>query len=208
MRHETGSSSALQEGPWHSMRAFDLRCLKKDAEKSGMRAVGNFLTALYTRDVISGFAIDPAPSAIYLWTFVLPTYDDLSFLHMSLGQRVAVAKGDERFFCGMHTEYVENLERVREAADLLLYVDSLDFTSDYSEWVKYISAIRLGDFVAADATLKTLLKLPMSNAIKSRLDAILSVLKNGGESGAQHLLETWSVQTARLVGGSSWGNER
>ncbi|MGS7839864.1 hypothetical protein ACVMVB_20125 [Stenotrophomonas maltophilia] len=182
--------------------------MKKDAKKSGMRVVGNFLIASYTRDVISGFAIDPAPSAIYLWTFVLPTYDDLSFLHMSLGQRVAVAKGDERFFCGMHTEYVENLERVRAAADLLLYVDSLDFTSDYSEWVKYISAIRLGDFVAADATLKTLLKLPMSNAIKSRLDAILSVLKNGGESGAQHLLETWSVQMARLVGGSSWGSGR
>ena len=57
------------------MRAFDLRCLKKDAEKSGMRAVGNFLTALYTRDVISGFAIDPAPSAIYLWTFISRSED-------------------------------------------------------------------------------------------------------------------------------------
>ncbi|EVT73961.1 MAG: hypothetical protein ACN6PQ_15345 [Stenotrophomonas indicatrix] len=190
------------------MRAFDLRRLKKDAKKSGMRVVGNFLIASYTRDVISGFAIDPAPSAIYLWTFVLPTYDDLPFLHMSLGQRVAVAKGDERFFCGMHTEYVENLERVRTAADLLIYVDGLDFRNDYSEWIKYISAIRLGDFLAADATLKNLLALPMSSAVQRRLDAIISVLKNGGESGAQHLLETWSVQTARLVGGSSWGSGR
>nr|WP_176422358.1 hypothetical protein [Stenotrophomonas maltophilia] len=48
----------------------------------------------------------------------------------------------------------------------------------------------------------------MSNAIQNRLDAIHSVLKNGGEPGAQHLLETWSVQTARLVGGSSWGSGR
>ena len=108
----------------------------------------------------------------------------------------------------MHEAHIKKLEAVKTAADLLLYVDSLDFTSDYSEWVKYISAIRLGDFVAADATLKTLLKLPMSNAIKSRLDAILSVLKNGGESGAQHLLDAWSVQTDRLVGGSSWGSGR
>jgi len=97
VRHETGSSSALQEGPWHSMRAFDLRCLKKDAEKSGMRAVGNFLIALYARDVISGYAIAPAPSAIYLWTFVIPTYDDFPYLHISLGQRIAGAEVDRVF---------------------------------------------------------------------------------------------------------------
>jgi hypothetical protein len=127
---------------------------------------------------------------------------------MSLGQRIASAEVDKVFFRGMHEAHVKKLEAVRTAADLLLYVDSLDFTSDYSEWVKYISAIRLGDFVGADATLKTLLKLPMSNAIKSRLDAILSVLKNDGESGAQHLLEMWSFQTNQLVGGSSWGSGR
>jgi hypothetical protein len=62
--------------------------------------------------------------------------------------------------------------------------------------------------LAADATLKNLLALPMSSAVQRRLDAIISVLKNGGESGAQHLLETWSVQMARLVGGSSWGSGR
>ncbi|MGV4840474.1 hypothetical protein ACSMEA_12005, partial [Stenotrophomonas maltophilia] len=83
--------------PWHSMRAFDLRCLKKDAEKSGMRAVGNFLIALYARDVISGYAIAPAPSAIYLWTFVIPTYDDFPYLHISLGQRIAGAEVDRVF---------------------------------------------------------------------------------------------------------------
>jgi hypothetical protein len=167
------------------MKSIALWRMKREAKRSGLRVAGNFLIAFHARDVISGFTLDPAPSSTYIWTFVIPTYDDLPCLHMSLGQRIAGA-----------------------AADLLLYVDSLDFTSDHSEWVKYISAIRLGDFVAADATLKTLLKLPMSNAIKSRLDAILSVLKNGSESGAQHLLETWSVQTDRLVGGSSWGSGR
>ena len=79
------------------MRAFDLRRLKKDAKKSGMRVVGNFLIASYTRDVISGFAIDPAPSAIYLWTFVIPTYDDFPYLHISLGQRIAGAEVDRVF---------------------------------------------------------------------------------------------------------------
>ncbi|WP_141137972.1 hypothetical protein [Stenotrophomonas sp. CC120222-04] len=190
------------------MKSITLWRMKREAKRSGLRVVGNFLIAFHTRDVISGFTLDPAPSSTYIWTFVIPTYDDLPYLHMSLGQRIASAELDKAFFCGMHEAYAKKLETVRTAADLLLYVDSLDFTSDYSEWVKYISAIRLGDFVAADATLKTLLKLPMSNAIQSRLDAIRSVLKNGGESGAQHLLETWSVQTDRLVGGSSWGSGR
>lgn len=107
---------------------------------------------------------------------------------------------DEDFFCGMHKSHAKKLETVRAAADLLLYVDGLDFTSDYSERVKYISAIRLGDFVAADATLKKLLNLPISNPVQRKLDAILSALRNGGEAGAQRLLESWSRQTARLVG--------
>jgi len=103
----------------------------------------------------------------------------------------------------MHKTHAKKLEAVKTAADLLIYLDGLDFTNDYSEWIKYISAIRLGDFVAADATLKRLLNLPMSNAVQRRLDAVLSVLKSGGGSGAQHLLESWSVQAARLIGGSS-----
>lgn len=185
------------------MRSIALWRMKRQAKSSGLRAVGNFLIAFHTRDVISGFTLDPAPSSTYIWTFLVPTYDDLSFLHMSLGQRIASAEVDRDFFCGMHQTHAKKLEAVKTAADLLIYVDGLDFTSEYSEWIKYISAIRLGDFVAADATLKRLLNLPMSNAVQRRLDAVLSVLKSGGGSGAQHLLESWSAQTARLIGDSS-----
>jgi len=174
--------------------------MKRQAKSSGLRAVGNFLIAFHTRDVISGFTLDPAPSSTYIWTFVVPTYDDLSFLHMSLGQRIASAEEDKDFFCGVYKAHAEKLEAVKTAADLLIYVDGLDFTSDYSEWIKYISAIRLGDFVAADATLERLLNLPKSDLVQRKLDAILSSLRNGGESGAQDLLESWSRQTARLVG--------
>lgn len=182
------------------MKSTALWRMKRQARSSGLRVVGNFLIAFHTRDVISGFTLDPAPSSTYIWTFVVPTYDDLSFLHMSLGQRIASAEVDGDFFCGMHKTHANRLEMVRTAEDLLIHVDGLDFTSDYSEWIKYLSAIRLGDFVAADATLKRLMNLPMSDLVQRRLDAVLSSLRNGGESAAQHLLESWSGQTTRLVG--------
>lgn len=182
------------------MKSIALWRMKRQAKSSGLRVVGNFLIAFHTPDVISGFALDPAPSSTYIWTFVVPTYDDLSFLHMTLGQRIASAEVDKDFFCGVHKAHANKLEPVRTAADLLVHVDGLDFTSDYSEWIKYISAIRIGDFAAADATLKRLLNSPISDLVQHKLDAVLSSLRDGGESGAQHLLESWSRQTARLVG--------
>jgi hypothetical protein len=185
------------------MRSIDLWTMKRNARKAGLRAVGNFLIASYTRDVISGFAIDPAPSSIYVWTFALPAYDGLPFLHMSLGQRVACPEDPKDFFRGTHEAHIAKLEGVRTAADLLAYVDEAGFTGDYCQWVKYISAIRLGDFLAADAALRGLLALPMSNAILGRLDRMQDALERGGVSGAQRLLEEWSMQTARLMGRGS-----
>jgi hypothetical protein len=159
------------------------------------------MIASYTRDVISGFAIDPAPSSIYVWTFALPAYDGLPFLHMSLGQRVACPEDPKDFFRGTHAAHLAMLEGVKTAADLLMYVEEAGFGGDYCQWVKYLSAIRLGDFQAADTALKDLLALPMSSAIRGRLDRVLEAIGSGGESGAQRLLEEWSTRTARLMGG-------
>ncbi|HEL3782388.1 TPA: hypothetical protein UM046_000118 [Stenotrophomonas maltophilia] len=185
------------------MRSIDLWTMKRSARKAGLRAIGNFLIASYTPDVISGFAIDPAPSSIYVWTFALPAYDDLPLLHMSLGQRVACPEDPKDFFRGTHEAHLAMLEGVRTAADLLMYVEEAGFGGDYCQWVKYLSVIRLGDFQAADAALKDLLALPMSSAIRGRLDRMLEAIGRGGESGAQRLLEEWSMRTARLMGGRS-----
>ncbi|VEF38758.1 transmembrane protein [Stenotrophomonas maltophilia] len=185
------------------MRSIDLWTMKRNARKAGLRVVGNFLIVSYTRDVISGFAMDPAPSSIYVWTFALPVYDGLPHLHMSLGQRVACPEDPKDFFRGTHEAHLAMLEGVRTAADLLMYVEEAGFEGDYCQWVKYLSTTRLGDFPAADAALKNLLALPVSSAIRGRLDRMLEAIGRGGESGARQLLQEWSMQTARLMGGSS-----
>lgn len=79
------------------MKSIALWRMKREAKRSGLRVVGNFLIAFHARDVISGFTLDPAPSSTYIWTFVIPTYDDLPYLHMSLGQRIASAEVDKGF---------------------------------------------------------------------------------------------------------------
>lgn len=61
-----------------------------------------FLTALRSEDVVSGLAIDAAPALIYLWAFVLPTYGDISLLHMLLGD-IVVAFGVDEGECFVET---------------------------------------------------------------------------------------------------------
>jgi hypothetical protein len=52
------------------------------------RASGSFL---YHRDpilMLRGFAFDMPPSGCYIWKYYLPLFQDVDFLHMSLGYRL------------------------------------------------------------------------------------------------------------------------
>lgn len=178
--------------------------IKRYAKKAGMRVAGNFLVVTQTEDVVSGIAIDSAPSITYLWAFVLPTYDKLIYLHMTLGERIGT--WEKRESCDQKVSaaleiYSSKLENVRSANDLLSYVSCRGLSSDYANWVKFLSYIRIADFLSAERQMNELMLVAssMSEAAKLKMEVLKNAVTNGGWPAAQNVLQEWALSTRKLL---------
>lgn len=172
--------------------------IKNSAKKRGLYVVGNFLIAGRSSDVISGLALDKTPSSTYIWTFIVPTYDDL-FMHMSLGERVSVCEDDSECLSVAHQFYRESLGGIRTAGDLIKYIERKNFTGEYPYWARYISLIRAGDFQAADSVFSLFLSLRISNSIREKVSKVRGVQLREGWAAAALLLKEWSDRTDELL---------
>lgn len=175
--------------------------IQREARRMGLRVKGNFLIALHTADVVSGIAIDAPPSSIYLWTFVLPTYDDLSFLHMSFGHRVATCAGSGRCFSEAYAVYSRKMLGVASAKDLVAYLDAESIQGDNGMWVRIISHVRAGDLPSAEAALRRLSSMPMHKENQRKLGLLNASMAVGGLSAAQAVLDGWERNSAKLFDG-------
>lgn len=190
------------------MKTSQKNVIRRSAKTRGMRVVGNFLIAAHTNDIVSGLAIDAGRNFSYLWTFILPTYDRLSFLHMGLGERVVAwePKSDEVMddVLGRALDaYRQEFEYVETASDLLGYFDNKKWVDQYPlypYWVRYISYIRLGEFSRAEDAMEILARSPMSTDTREKMEVIKSALLGGGWLAAQRLLDEWSIANGPLLG--------
>src|SRR5579875_2010067 len=98
--------------------------LKRAAKKAGFYPLGDFLIGLRNSEIISGLAIDAARSSTYIWTFVLPAFDDLPFLHMSLGKRVATCGPISDCIDAASNEYARIIFNIRTAKGLEEYINA------------------------------------------------------------------------------------
>lgn len=184
------------EGP--KVKKNSVASVKRGASKLGMQVNGGFLVALHTADVVSGLAIDAAPSSLYLWTFILPTYDDHSFLHMSLGKRVANCDLGEGCLAEAYDAYKREIGEVRSAEDMIRYIDGEGIGGAYARWVKYISTVRAN---LAEPSAFMLEDFSSSSvAIRQRAERINVPLSSGDMAGARRLLDEWSRGTDTLLG--------
>ena len=173
--------------------------IKSAARKAGFHVAGNFIVVFRSEDVISGMVIDVAPSTTYLWIFILPMYDDLPFLHMTLGDRVAVCDGQNDCFSKAYEDYRQKLGDVKLASDVVAYLDENGIEGDYSRWVRYLSLIRTGDFTAAEEYLVKFPELSTLRLSREKLDKIKLVQACNGWPGVQRLLDEWADGNAHLI---------
>lgn len=180
------------------MRALDKRLVKAAAKGMGFNAKGNFLVGLQNSDIISGFAIDGAPSSTYIWTFILPAFDDIEFMSMSLGERVINLNS-------MMSPINEGLEQawssissITNASQLVSYINSSGIVGEYAEWTRFICFIRLGEFRIAEEMLSSI-GLLKSMSIPIKLREIEFSRSYGGWAAAQDLLGEWSARTELLT---------
>jgi hypothetical protein len=176
------------------------RRIRSAAKRLGFYNAGNFLIGRKTKDIVSGFAIDAAPGAVYVWTFILPRFDEISFLHMSLGERVIdLSASDYSVEDGLKNAW-KALADVAGAERLIDYLDGHDIRGEYATWVRFICLIRLGRTEEAERMLEVIGSICVDSAPR-KFKELQDARKYGGWLAAQELLDDWSCRTEKLIEG-------
>lgn len=169
----------------------------------GFRKHGAFYIGTCNREVVSGYALDAPPGGMYIWRFVLPAYDKVSFLHMSLGKRIAefgrnqigVSAAEVRKL--VKTDW-QSFANVRDCQTLLAYMER-ECTGDYCQWVTYLTYVRTGHLESA-SRLESQWQLsqifPRVQLVAENLKAVQEARLRSGWAGVQDLLIDWSECTA------------
>lgn len=175
------------------------------AKLPGFRKRGPFFVGTCNDNVIAGYSIDAPPSHTYVWRFVLPSYDRNEFLHMALGKRVvALPRVDDQngpdaaSLSAILVEDWAHLKDVREAGDLLSYIEKEDLEGEYVGWTKYLTYIKQGRFEEAETLgegLRSDPSFPRVALVANNLKSLSESMSKAGWDGAQHLLAEWGRET-------------
>jgi hypothetical protein len=163
----------------------------------GFRNVGGFHIGLCNPQVISGYAVDAPPGGIYVWRFILPVYDRVEFLHMSLGKRIARFSGSQTNSSLTDLELLlandwQGFSSVRDCQSLLSYLDRERVEGEYGEWTRYLTYVRVGDLNSAT---RLQLQWQSSSAPPPNLQMVQEAKARSGWNGVQELLTEWSEHT-------------
>lgn len=181
------------------MKAVDKKRAKSAAGKIGFHTIGDFFVGVRSKDVLSGLAVDSAPSSTYMWTFVIPAFDDLSFLHMSLGNRVLNLNSLEKALENEMENAWGEVSHIRAADQLISYLDEKDIGGEYAKWTRFICLIRVGRFDEADIALN-LINTLKSAQIPRKTEEVVKLRRYGGWPAVQDLLVEWSGRTDKILG--------
>lgn len=168
--------------------------LKSRAKKMGLHVSGDFIIANCGDDIISGIAMDYAPHHAYLWEFALPKFDSLPFLHMTIGRRLPVSL-DSVNSIDIAIDSIKNkIINIRNANELINYIDDNRMNSEYANWAKYLCFIRTSDFYNAECVGRYFDSHPLSKSIHEKFQKLGRVRTDGGWEAVQRLLDDWAAQ--------------
>ena len=167
----------------------------------GPKKSGSFYLGVCNDSVISGYCIDAPPSAIYICRFILPSYDNIEFLHLSLGKRLLTVPqtGSEESFDlsdFLRRDWSE-FSRINDSESLLRYIDAEQLDGTYSLWARYLTLVRRNDFSAAEELLGAGAAKSFSElrAISQNFAELSDAKNRSGWDGCSALLSRWLQKT-------------
>jgi len=171
----------------------------------GFRKLGSFYIGTCNQEVISGYALDAPPGGVYISRFILPAYDRIDFLHMSLGERIAQFPRNRSVSDSTDLDLLvktdwQELSNARDCRSLMVYLDREKVAGDYCQWTRYLTYVRVGDIKSAGGlelqwqSSPGPARLPL---IAQNIKAVLEVKERSGWNGVQALLTKWSEDTVR-----------
>lgn len=176
---------------------MSLKILKTEMRRRSTRVNGHFYVFKCTRDVISGFVLDSPPSSLYIWTFVLPTFDSHDFLHMSLGTRIlSLSRSDVNV--GRVMDVVDTtwskLSKLQTATDLLEMLEPFHDDSTYHNWVYFLTLCRVGNLQKAKS-IAIASAYEFEATFRDRYDKLKNALDLDDEQSIGDNLDNWEAIT-------------
>lgn len=181
------------------------------AKLPGFRRNGYFYLGTCNADVLAGYCIDAPPSGIYIWRFAIPAYDNVEFLHMTLGQRILAFSYSELSGTALSnvSEHVSQdwakFSELRDRRSLISYIQNKAFDGHYASWTKFITSVRDRDFAKAselEAEFLTDATHVSTSLVGRNVDSLFQAKSENGWEGAFDLLDAWSKKSvARYCAG-------
>jgi hypothetical protein len=174
----------------------------------GFSRKGLFFLGTCNDEVIGGYCLDAQPNNIYIWKFVLPSYDNLDFLHLSLGKRILTFPHDEdkagedaHIQDFLRRDWSE-LCRVNNSESLIGYMNSEGLDGTYAAWVRFLTHIHLREFSTAEQIYRGVgvaEKFSALRAISQSFKELSEAEKRGGWESCLVLLDVWVSNTKRRL---------
>jgi hypothetical protein len=168
----------------------------------GFRRHGSFFIGNCNDSVLSGYCLDSPAECLYIWRFILPSYDNIEFLHLALGKRIlSISKGtpsvgvDVADF--LQRDWVEFC-KVKDTASFVSYLDEENFEGAYIGWAKYLTYIWRKEFSRAERILSesdTLADFSKLKVIATNFAILSRKFQEQGWSGCEALLDDWVLKT-------------
>lgn len=178
-------------------------------EHLNTRKSGNFYIKICTPEIISGYCLDTPPGGMYLWRFVLPSFDRLDFLHLSLGERLFFLENGEKIDESV-IELIEKdcsaLEKMHDPESISEYLVEREIRGDYSDWVKFLCSIRAGSLNHAEDLFKDLKSrhsFPNILFLKESFILLEDAIASGGWISGRALLQQWSEKNVSQFCGAA-----
>lgn len=168
---------------------------------------GSFFLGTCNDSVIAGYGIDAPSSALYIWKFVIPTYDNVEFLHFSLGKRIVTIPRDDKTPLGL-VELFNIFQRdwssfseVTDCESLTKYIELEKLEGTYARWVRYLTHIRSNEFDFAerlhDDTVVSK-EFRECQAVSKSFAAMAEARSLGGWKRCSALLDDWQAKTKAI----------
>jgi hypothetical protein len=156
-----------------------------------------------TRDVFSGFVVEGSRSAVYISTFLLPSFDNNEFISWSLRRRVIRCSDKVKTSVEVSQAigiYELDIFHIKTSSDIINYLESNSVSGYYPIWVQYICFLRNNEIKSAKHFLDNVKLSQLHPAQIDQFNEINPYVSSNNLEELNRILERWSDYSLKIFG--------
>lgn len=152
-------------------------------------------------DIASGLRLNGSSIDTYISTFLLPKFDNLDFINLSLGERlVRYTIGEDTLIRTQKAinDYKSSVWPVKTPSAMITFIKESGNPGAYATWAIYLCHLRNGEFENAINSLSEEKIEHLGSRMRESFDAIHPFVIACDNLNVRNMLEAWRIESARL----------